>query len=496
MRGRLSRFVVVSLGMGILASGCSSSRLEEESSATAAISKDERSIATLRLDDYAGQMSLLATRGYDIAGVDIHASEVDLVVSRQELLLLEQQGFRLVREQAVPSVGATLRGEYRAPEDIDALVHDYAERYPGLTSLTSIGRSNEGRDIWALQIAKDAAHHAARKPAILFNASHHARELMTVEVALDTIDTLLTSYGTDAKVTHWVDTNEIWVVPMLNVDGNHRVWTDSTAWRKNARGCPATGSCRPSTGVDINRNYPAGWGSCNGSSDRPGAEDYRGPTPASEPETQAMMGLVDRIRPVFDISYHSYSELVLYPYGCKNQYVPSRALVEDIGAKMAARLPGDENGRPYKAGTPWELLYSADGGDMDWMYNTFAVVPFAIELNSSRQGFRPSFATWRTKTVTKARAAWQLLLDRLDGSAVRGVAHTADGTIVAGAKVEVVPQSGPVGTQLRTVNPDGSFHVVLLPGSYRVTVTAPEHAAVVTTVSVADTRVDLDVVLP
>jgi carboxypeptidase T len=492
----LALSVVVLFGIAVLASGCWSSRSDEGAGATtASMTGDERTLATLRLDDYPRQMQVLARRGYDIAGVDISTSQVDVVVTRSELGRLEREGFELVREHAIAGNDEQPPGAYKTPADVAALVHDYAERYPEIASAISIGRSNEGREIWALRISRDFGDHAVSKPVILFNGMHHARELMTVEVPLDTIDTLLTGYGSDPKVTHWVDDNQIWVVPMLNVDGSNRFWNGDGFWRKNARGCPASGSCPPGTGVDINRNYPYGWGSCNGSSSRPTADNYRGPSAASEPETQAMMSLVDAIRPVFDISYHSYSELVLYPYGCAGQYAPSRAVLESIGASMAARLPSDEGSRTYQPGTPWELLYSADGGDMDWMYHEFAVVPFAIELNSARQGFRPSFTTWRTKTVTKARAAWQMLLDRLDGSGVRGVARAADGTFIANAHVEVAPKSGGGATELRAVNPDGSFHIVLLPGSYRVTVSAPDHASFSTNVTIGDERSDLQVIL-
>src|SRR5262249_25141832 len=141
------------------------------------------------------------------------------------------------------------------------------------------------------------AQHSPNKPVILFNGMHHAREVMSPEVALDTIEQLLTKYGTDASITHWVDANEIWVVPMLNVDGNNKVWTYDNYWRKNTRGCPASGTCSSGTGVDINRNYPYAWGSCNGSSGSPSSDTYRGPSAGSEPETNVLMNHVAATRP-------------------------------------------------------------------------------------------------------------------------------------------------------------------------------------------------------
>ena len=212
-------------------------------------------------------------------------------------------------------------------------------------------------------------------------------------------------------------------------------------WRKNTAG-RAAGSrrrvCSSGTGVDINRNYPYAWGACNGSSSSPRSQTYRGPSAASEPG-RAMIELVDRIRPVFDISYHAYSELVLYPYGCRNQHAPTRAVLETIGRQIASVLPKDDGPGTYKAGTPWEILYGVDGGDIDWMYNEFNVVPFVIELNSSRQGFHPRYDLWREPTVLKSRAAWQLLLDRLEGSGVRGVARGASGAPLPEARVEIAP---------------------------------------------------------
>src|SRR5690606_35297117 len=129
-------------------------------------------------------------------------------------------------------------------------------------------------------------------------------------------------------------------------------------------------------GVDLNRNYPKGWGSCNGSSGSRTSDTYRGEAPASEPETQAMMKLIQKIRPVFDISYHSYSELVLYPFGCRGQKTQTEEVVAKIGREMGTLLK-------YEPGTPWEILYSADGGDIDWMYDEYQVIPYVIEINST-----------------------------------------------------------------------------------------------------------------
>lgn len=483
------RFGATLVVAALLANGCATADETTGASSNAVSRSAARTVVTVRLTDWSNQMQAITERELDVAGVDLNASEVDVVVDATETAWLESAGFTIVREQAIPE-GAAPEAGYKTPEAVKGLLQGYAERYPSLASMVSIGQSSQGRDIWALRIATGA--HDPNKPTVLFNGMHHARELMTAEVPLDTIETLLTGYGNDARVTHWVDGTEIWIIPMLNVDGNAQVWAGNAMWRKNARGCPETGACTSGRGIDINRNYPYGWGSCRGSSSNPSADDYHGPSAGSEPETQAMMRFVEGVRPVFDISYHSYSELVLYPYGCSGHYAEDRALFEQLGGRMAASLPSDQGASTYRHGTPWQLLYSADGGDMDWMYAQFAVTAFAIEVNGSRQGFRPSYTDWRTKTVTKLRSAWQLLLDRLDESGVRGFVHDSAGGAVVDARIDLVSSTT---TWSRRINPDGSFHFVVPAGDYRIEITRDGGASRRVETSVADRRVDLDLEL-
>ena len=309
---------------------------------------------------------------------------------------------------------------------------------------------------------------------------------MSVEVPLDTIDTLLNGYGTDAKVTHWVDSNEIYVMPMFNVDGSNQVFTNDNMWRKNTKGCSASGKCASGTGVDVNRNYPYQWNACQGSSTDKSADDYHGTAAASEVETQAMMKFVG------DVSAPSSTfRITRIPRSC---FGPTAATASRPRSRLCSRrsatrwptlLPSDDSpSQKYTAGTPWETLYSTDGDDMSWMYHTYGVYAYAIEINGNNEGFQPSFATWRTKTVNKLRPAWELLLDRVDGSGVRGV--IAD--VPANAQVTV-------GTQTRAVNPDGTFHFITQPGTFTVTVTAPGHTTYTQKVTVADTRIDLAISL-
>ncbi len=404
----------------------------------------------------------------DVTGVDIPGGTLDALLTQAQVEQLRARGVAV--DFALPKT--LLRGpdaEYLDPTEIEAQLKEYARRYPDLASVKVMGKSLEGRDIWAIKISDNVRAKEKAEPVVFFNGMHHAREVMTPEVTMDIVDQLLTGYNSDAKIRRWVDDNEVWVIPMFNVDGNQKVWDGSAMWRKNVRG---------GYGVDINRNYPYGWKTCNGSSGMRSSQTYRGDAPASEPETQAMMKFVGEIRPVLSISYHAYSELVIYPYGCRGQRAETAGVVEKIGKEIAGVLS-------YTPGTAWETLYSVDGGDIDWLYNEMQVIPYVIEVSSSREGFQPDYAEWRDKTVERNRAGWQLMLERAAGPGIRGVLAQGQGSVV-----EVRDAQNALVQNYR-VNPDGSWHVVLNAGTYKLTFKEGERVLRSTTVTVADKRINL-----
>jgi carboxypeptidase T len=411
----------------------------------------ESNYIRIQLDDYHAQMKQLQSLQLDIAGVNIGESQVDVITDEAGLEKIRQLGFAFTDNNLSIS---GLDADYKTPDEVEQILKQVALTYPQLVTMVKIGESAERRSIWALKLT---APNELKKPAVLFNSMHHAREVMTPEVALDIVDQLTKGFGVDAKVTGWMETLEIWVVPMLNVDGNNRVWTKNSWWRKNTN---------YGHGVDINRNYPYAWGSCNGSSGSTSSDTYRGPSAGSEPETKALMGLVDQTRPVFNISFHSYSEIVIYPYGCDGKYVETKSLVEPIAQKLGGLIKTDNGKGVYEAGTAWELLYSVDGGDIDWMYNQFGVIPFVIEVNSASQGFQPSYQKWTASTLARVRPGWQYLLDRTLGSSIAGVvAGNAD--TLALKKVSI---TGPNYDNTVVLNNNGSFYAIVNPGMYTVSV--------------------------
>jgi carboxypeptidase T len=431
-------------------------------------------------EEYKAHIDQIHAMGLDVAGMNVANGTVDIIVRNNTGGGLE--GLKLQSLKTLAVANRAPDAKFKTADQIAKILADYAARYPNLATVQSIGKSLLGKDIYAIRLTHGAV---ANKPAALFNGMHHAREVMSPEVPLDIIQTLLTGYGTDPKITHWLDTSVVYVLPMLNVDGNDIVWKTESMWRKNAR--------QPS-GVDINRNYPYAWNTCNGSSSNPGADDFHGAGPASEPETVVMMNFVASIHPIFDVSFHSYSEIVIYPYGCGG-HTETANIVEPLAKQLASLIPTDEGTGTYTPGLAPELLYSVDGGDIDWMYHEQHVIAYVIELNSDNQGFQPDYAQWRDKTVLKLRPAWQLLLDRLGHSGVQATFAAPMMPTMAAlhshiGNVQVTDSHG--FSEIYPIHADGSFHAVLNPGRYTVRYqTALEHGSKV--VTVGDSMVNLKI---
>ena len=158
--------------------------------------------------------------------------------------------------------------------------------HPDIVHVFSIGKSYQGRDIWAAKISDNVATDEA-EPEILFDALHHAREHLTVEQALYLLHLLADDYGDrHARSRTSSNSREIWIIFAVNPDGfvydltctggSHPPYC---AWRKNRQ--PNAGTA--AIGTDLNRNYDYHWGCCGGSSGNPASITYRGPRRSPRP---------------------------------------------------------------------------------------------------------------------------------------------------------------------------------------------------------------------
>lgn len=419
-------------------------------------------------------MGWLKQSDYDIAGVNWKNGLIEVITDDSGLAKLNQYriSYSIIksRRSGIDSI-EKIDSRFLNPQTVESKLKQLSQQFPQFTRLEQIGSSNQGRPIWAMLLSStpqknDPAYF--NKPTLIVDGMHHAREIMTSEIVMDVADVVL---GMKRMVTPWnqiMDSWNIWIVPMLNVDGNNIVWTQNNWWRKNGRA-----NNNKVFGVDINRNYPFRWNTCNGSSGSATSDTYRGDKPGSEPETQALARLGYMTNPTASLSYHSYSEIVLYPYGCQGSFTSQAALYQKVGNELAKMIPNDSGNGTYTAGTPWQLLYSVDGDSMSFMHSEFGALSFTLEVN---QSFQPPYEL-RAPTLAKHRKAWTYFLQRTSQNlfslkvtaSLRNRGNTE--SFAAGdATVAISSINNTLGEKPFKTNPAGNFFKVLDPGFYNITV--------------------------
>jgi carboxypeptidase T len=353
------------------------------------------------------QRSAVARTGAAIVEVD-HGS-VTVTASRSDLRALRRAGFKVAaraRKTDFPSADAGYHNYAEMTADLNALV----ATFPSLVSKTVIGKSYEGRELWAIKISDNVATDEA-EPEVLFTAGQHAREHLTIEMALYLAHLL--AEDPDSRVRTLVNTREIWIVPNMNPDGSeYDVATGSyRSWRKNRQ--PNAGSS--AVGTDLNRNWGFNWGCCGGSSGTFSSETYRGASAFSAPETQVVrnfvnsrvVGGVQQIKT--NIDFHTYAELVLWPYGyttadtAPTLGADAQAAFATLGRSMAA-----SNGyTPEQASD----LYITDGSIDDWLWHDHGIFSYTFEMypRSSSPGFYPPDEAIAAQTSRNRDAVLQLL---------------------------------------------------------------------------------------
>jgi murein tripeptide amidase MpaA len=274
----------------------------------------------------------------------------------------------------------------------DALYHTYAEMsaeiaavasaHPAIVQRRSIGKSYQGRELWAAKISDNVSVDEA-EPEVLFDGLHHAREHLTLEQSLYVMHLLVNGYERgDARIRNIVNNRETWIVFAVNPDGAEYDISGGTyhKWRKNRQPTPGTSSI----GTDLNRNYGYRWGCCNGSSTNPANDTYRGPAAWSAPEVRALRDFVNsrvvdgRQQIRAHITFHSAGEEILWPFGYTQTDVPQDMTLDDHNAFVAmGRAMAQTNGYEPKQSS---ALYVTDGDQIDWMYGVHRIFSYTFEM--------------------------------------------------------------------------------------------------------------------
>jgi hypothetical protein len=242
---------------------------------------------------------------------------------------------------------------YYSTAEIYAFLEESAAANSTVASTGSYGTSFQNRDLRYIKLNKGNTN----KPIIVIDANIHSREWVTNTIATWTIKELLTG---DAQ--NWLDQFNFYIIPVVNPDGYEYSRTNDRLWRKT-RSNLAGGLC---LGADPNRNFAFGWNT-GGSSNQPCSDTYMGVSASSEPEVAALSALLDELSAttVFYLSLHSYSQLILIPYGTNLGRVPDHAQHMTVGNAAATAIRRRYN-TAFTPGNIVELLYVASGASVDY----------------------------------------------------------------------------------------------------------------------------------
>jgi hypothetical protein len=351
--------------------------------------------------------------------------------------------------------------------EIDSLQN----RYPELVKSFPIGRTTAGKvPIRAVKVCLGVRNDDDR-PAILFNGCHHADEILGAEICLNIIHMLIDGNSTDPEISRWLKSFQIFVVPVINVDGYQVVTSgEDPRWRKNRRDTNADGLLDLRDGVDINRNYDFNW--AQGGSGDSESERYRGAYPFSESEAIAMASFAKQKRFLASISYHSFGQVLYYPWMWKGRRAPDDSLL----TRMAQRLAGSI--RTMKGDSTYHAEYGAGlvGQSYTWLYGALGTFDFVVET-----GWGASFPPAnKVEGIVKAN---------LEG--VRALVRLAEGPGIT-LRVTSKQSHKPLGAEVwfpaietedvhrRSTRPEtGVYHRLLLPGSHQIIISSAGHAPVV-----------------
>lgn len=254
--------------------------------------------------------------------------------------------------------------------DIDKL----KKAYPELIDVEIIGKSEYGRNIYAVSLGKGTS-------TVFINGSHHAREWITTNVNMNMIDKYANAYEKKGKIDGYdvqktLNNTTIWFIPMVNPDGvtlqqsglsafpkaDHAKLIKMNEGSKNFKRWKANGK-----GIDLNRQYNARWKYISGGN-VPKFKNYKGKSPESAKETKAVLNFVKEINPEIAISYHSSGQILFWKYGqTGSRYTRDRTYIKKISQMTGYRLISPKS-------------YTGGGGFSDWFSTALKKPAFTIEV--------------------------------------------------------------------------------------------------------------------
>ena len=327
---------------------------------------------------------------------------------------------------------------YHTYETLTADLQTVAQEHPNLVRLVSIGKSVQGRELWAVKVT-DNPDDDEDEPEVRYIAAMHGDEVVGKEMCMDLLHLLTDSYGTDSRITGLVDSTEIWLLPSMNPDGT------AAARRYNANN------------YDLNRNFPDQF-----------VDAVDSPT-GRQPETQHVMNWTYGLTPILSANFHGGAVVANYPYDS----TPSGSSVyslspDDSVFRSLARTYADNNPTMYSSnsdasfdrgicnGSDW---YAIRGGMQDWHYVWRGGRDMTLEISNVKWPAASQLPTFWEEN----RESMLGYLERVH-EGLRGIVTDASTGLPVAATVRIVGSN-----RTTFADPDaGDYHRLLLPGRYDV----------------------------
>ncbi len=367
---------------------------------------------------------------------------------------------------------------YPTYPDYESIMNQFAIDYPNICKLVTIATLPSGRKLLLLKIS-DNINTKENEPQFLYTSTMHGDETAGFIGMLHYIDFLLSSYGTDTRITNLVNNMEIWICPDANPDGTYAGGNSTVngATRYNANN------------VDLNRNYPDPQGG-----QHPDGESW-------QPETQAFMAFADTMNFVMAANFHGGAEVANYPWDTwaqlhadDNWWVRESSKYADTA--MANAPPGYFTSVNYNGITNGFAWYQVMGGRQDYMNYFKHCREFTVELSDNK--LLPE-TDLLTNWDNNHRSLMNYMEEALHG--IRGIIKDSCSNQAIRADVTISGHDAD-NSDVYSYLPVGNYHRPIYQGTYNVTYSAPGYQSrtinniTVTNGSATVVNVSLNPILP
>lgn len=416
-------------------------------------------VATVKIN---GQEDIvtLTKRGFSLEHARVGNPTVEAYTTDDGLKLLEELNFEFdAKPNEIQKTIREKRGvneEYHNYDKLTNFLDETVARYSNISTKFSIGKSNQGRELWGIRISNNPGVNEV-EPEFKYIANMHGDEVVGREMSIKLISLICSNYGVDDRITKLVDSVDIWIIPSMNPDGFER----GTRGNANYK--------------DLNRDFPDQFTSNH--NDKIGRQ----------PEVGAIMDWVSSHHFVLSANFHGGSVVANYPFdGNRNfrsgQYTscPDDAVFKKLASTYADTHTTMRTAWEFASnngitnGADWYVLY---GGMQDWNYIWNGVFEITLEISEDKYPPASSLASFWDQN----REAMLTYMELVNSMGVRGVVTNENGNPLD-ASINVVEINKPV----RTDKEHGDYYRLLAQGTYTLTVSADGYATQTATVIIPD----------